>query len=56
LVLITLARALRLRGQRRASRGRGRHPSLSMREIFEDYAGDLLREIGGSPDRALSAV
>jgi len=27
-----------------------------MPEIFEDYAGDLLREFGGSPDRALSAA
>ena len=27
-----------------------------MAEIFEEYAGDLLREFGGSPDRALAAA
>jgi prevent-host-death family protein len=25
-------------------------------EVFEEYAGDLLREFGGSPDRALAAA
>ena len=36
--------------------GRGGTPSLTMAEIFEDYAGDLLREFGGDPDRALAAA
>jgi prevent-host-death family protein len=31
--------------------GLGGTPSLTMAEIFEDYAGDLLREFGGDPDR-----
>jgi len=35
---------------------RGGTPSLTMPEIFEDYAGDLLREFGGSPGRALAAA
>jgi len=26
-----------------------------MPEIFENYAGDLLRELSGSPDRALAS-
>ena len=36
--------------------GLGGTPSLTMAEIFEDYAGDLLREFGGDPDRALAAA
>jgi prevent-host-death family protein len=35
---------------------RGGTPSLTMPEIFEDYARDLLGELGGSPDRALAAA
>jgi prevent-host-death family protein len=35
---------------------RGGTPSLTMAEIFEDYAGDLLRELGGDPDRILAAA
>jgi prevent-host-death family protein len=35
---------------------RGGTPDLTMPEIFEDYARDLLREFGGSPDRALAAA
>ena len=35
---------------------RGGIPGRTMAEIFEDYAGDLLREFGGSPDRALAAA
>jgi prevent-host-death family protein len=35
---------------------RGGTPSLTMPEIFEDYAHDLLREFDGSPDRALAAA
>lgn len=35
---------------------RGGTPSLTVAEIFEDYAGDLLREFGGNPDRALAAA
>jgi prevent-host-death family protein len=36
--------------------GLGGTPSLTMAEIFEDYAGDLLREFGGDPARALAAA
>ena len=35
---------------------RGGTPSLTMAEIFEDYATDLLREFGGDPDRTLAAA
>jgi len=35
---------------------RGGTPSLTMAEIYEQYADDLLREFGGSPDRALAAA
>ena len=35
---------------------RGGTPSLTMAEIFEDYAGDLLRELGNDPGRILSAA
>ncbi len=35
---------------------RGGTPSLTMAEIFEDYATDLLREFGHDPDRALAAA
>lgn len=35
---------------------RGGTPSLTMAEIFEDYAADLLREFGHDPDRALAAA
>lgn len=35
---------------------RGGTPSLTMPEIFEDYARDLLREFDGSPERALAAA
>jgi prevent-host-death family protein len=35
---------------------RGGTPSLTPAECFEDYAGDLLREFGGSADRALAAA
>lgn len=35
---------------------RGGTPSLTMAEIFEDYAGDLLRELGSDPDRILAAA
>lgn len=35
---------------------RGGTPSLTMPEIFEDFANDLLREFGGSADRALEAA
>jgi prevent-host-death family protein len=35
---------------------RGGTPSLTMAEIFEDYAADLLRELGGDPDRILAAA
>jgi prevent-host-death family protein len=35
---------------------RGGTPSLTPAELFEDYATDLLRELGGSPDRALAAA
>src|ERR1700759_4759818 len=30
---------------------RGGTPDLTMVNIFEDYAGDLLRELGSDPDR-----
>jgi hypothetical protein len=35
---------------------RGGTPSLTMAEIFEQYADDLLREFGHDPDRALAAA
>ncbi len=35
---------------------RGGAPSLTPAGLFEDYAADLLRELGGSPDRALAAA
>jgi prevent-host-death family protein len=35
---------------------RGGTPSLTMAEIFEDYATDLLREFGHDADRALAAA
>jgi prevent-host-death family protein len=35
---------------------RGGTPSLTMAEIFEDYATDLLREFGHDPDRTLAAA
>lgn len=35
---------------------RGGTPSLTPAECFEGYAGDLLRELGGSADRALAAA
>jgi prevent-host-death family protein len=35
---------------------RGGTPSLTAAQIFEDYANDLLRELGGSADRALAAA
>jgi hypothetical protein len=35
---------------------RGGTPSMTTAELFEDYAGSLLRELGGSPDRALAAA
>jgi prevent-host-death family protein len=35
---------------------RGGTPSLTPAELFEDYAADLLRELGGSPDRTLAAA
>ena len=31
-------------------------PGRTMAEIYEEYAGDLLREFGGSPGRALAAA
>jgi prevent-host-death family protein len=34
---------------------RGGTPSLTPDECFEQYAGDLVREFGGSADRALAA-
>jgi prevent-host-death family protein len=34
---------------------RGGTPSLTMAEIFEQYATDLLREFGHDPDRSLAA-
>lgn len=35
---------------------RGGTPSLSPAELFEDYAADLLRELGGSLDRTLACA
>jgi prevent-host-death family protein len=35
---------------------RGGTPDLTMAEVFEDYATDLLREFGGDPDRTLAAA
>jgi prevent-host-death family protein len=35
---------------------RGGTPSLTPAECFEQYAGDLVREFGGSADRALAAA
>lgn len=35
---------------------RGGTPSRTVTELWEDYAADLLREFGGSPDRALAAA
>jgi prevent-host-death family protein len=35
---------------------RGGTPSLTPTECFEQYAGDLVREFGGSADRALGAA
>ena len=35
---------------------RGGTPSLTPAELFEDYANDLLRELGGGADRALAAA
>jgi prevent-host-death family protein len=35
---------------------RGGTPSLTMAEIFEDYATELLREFGHDPDRTLAAA
>jgi len=35
---------------------RGGTPGLTMAEIFEDYATDLLREFGHDPDRTLAAA
>jgi prevent-host-death family protein len=35
---------------------RGGTPSLTMPQIFEDYANDLLREFDSNPDRALAAA
>jgi hypothetical protein len=35
---------------------RGGTPSLTMAEVFEDYAADLLRELGNDPDRILAAA
>lgn len=35
---------------------RGGTPSLTPAELFEDYANDLLRELGGSADRVLAAA
>lgn len=35
---------------------RGGTPSLTMAEIFEDYASDLLRELGSDPVRILAAA
>ena len=35
---------------------RGGTPSRTAAELWEDYAADLLREFGGSPDRALAAA
>jgi prevent-host-death family protein len=35
---------------------RGGTPSLTPADLFEQYANDLVRELGGSADRALSAA
>jgi prevent-host-death family protein len=35
---------------------RGGLPGRTMADVFEEYAGDLLREFGGSPERALAAA
>ncbi len=35
---------------------RGGTPSLTLAEIFEDYATELLREFGHDPDRTLAAA
>jgi prevent-host-death family protein len=35
---------------------RGGTPSLTPAECFEQYAGDLVRELGGSAERALAAA
>src|SRR5947208_17189051 len=35
---------------------RGGTPSLTPAECFEDYAGSLLRDLGGSAERALAAA
>ena len=35
---------------------RGGTPDLTMAEIFEDYAADLLRELGSDPNRVLAAA
>ena len=35
---------------------RGGIPGRTMAEVCEEYADDLLREFGGSPDRALTAA
>jgi hypothetical protein len=35
---------------------RGGTPSLTLAECFEDYASTLLRELGGSAERALAAA
>ncbi len=35
---------------------RGGIPGRTMEDVFEDYAGDLLRELGGSAGRALAAA
>lgn len=45
-----------VRRQPRDAPGPGRHPSLTPAECFEQYAGDLVRELGGSADRALGAA
>jgi prevent-host-death family protein len=35
---------------------RGGAPSRTVAELWEEYAADVLRELGGSPDRALAAA
>ena len=45
-----------VRREPRDDAGPGRRPSLTPAECFEHYASDLLREFGGSVDRALAAA
>jgi prevent-host-death family protein len=35
---------------------RGGTPSRTVAELWEDYAADVLRDLGGGPDRALAAA